>query len=166
VALIGPFTPSLQGSELARLRGELSAGLPSFDLAAARQTFELVREAVRAGVVTSAHDVSEGGLACAVAESALWGGVGVSLDLEPLMRRADVDAQTAFFGEGPAGIVVSGPRDALMQLSKDAAGVGFLALGSTGGDAIRLTAGAATIGLSVEEARGLFDSGLADSYRE
>ena len=166
VALIGPFTPSLQGSELATLRGDLSAGLPSFDLAAARQTFELVREAVRAGVVTSAHDVSEGGLACAVAESALWGGVGVSLDLEPLMRRADVDAQTAFFGEGPAGIVVSGPRDALMQLSKGAAGVGFLALGSTGGDAIRLTAGAATIGLSVEEARGLFDSGLADRYRE
>jgi phosphoribosylformylglycinamidine synthase subunit PurL len=166
VALIGPFTPSLQGSELAKLRGELSAGLPSFDLASARRTFELVREAVRTGVLTSAHDVSEGGLACAVAESALWGGVGVSLDLDPLMRRADVDAQTALFGEGPAGIVVSGPRDALMELSKDAAVVGFLALGSTGGDAIRLTAGAATIGLSVEEARRVFDTGLADRYRE
>ena len=66
---------------------------------------------MRAGAVKSAHDVSEGGLACAVAECALWGGVGVSLDLEPLMRRADVDAETALFGEGPGGIVVSGPRE-------------------------------------------------------
>ena len=166
VALIGPFAPSLQGSELAKLRGELSAGLPSFDLPAARRTFELVREAVRSGAVTSAHDVSEGGIACAVAESALWGAVGVSLDLEPLMRRADVDAQTAFFGEGPAGIVISGPRDALMQLSNNAAGVGFLALGMIGGDAIRLTAGAATIALPVEDARRIFESNLADTYRE
>jgi phosphoribosylformylglycinamidine synthase len=160
VALIGPFAPSLQGSELAKLRGELSAGLPSFDLAAARRTFEIVRDAVRSGTVTSAHDVSEGGLACAVAESALWGGVGVTLDLEPLMRRADVDAQTAFFGEGPAGIVVSGPREALMELSNEAASVGFLALGTTGGDAIQLTAGAATIALPVEEARSVFGSAL------
>jgi phosphoribosylformylglycinamidine synthase len=158
VALIGPFAPSLQGSELSKLRGQLSAGLPPFDLAAARRTFEIVRDAVRTGAVTSAHDVSEGGLACAVAESALWGGVGVTLDLEPLMRRAEVDAQTAFFGEGPAGIVVSGTRDALMELSKEASDVGFLALGSTGGDSIRLTAGAATIALPVEEARSVFDS--------
>ena len=104
--------------------------------------------------------MSEGGLACAVAESALWGGIGVTLDLEPLMRRADVDAQTAFFGEGPAGIVVSGPREALMELSNDASSVGFLALGTTGGDDIQLTAGAATIALPVEEARSVFGSAL------
>ena len=166
VALIGGFSPSLQGSELAKLRGELTAGLPAFDLAATRRALELVREAVRTGVVKSAHDVSEGGLACAVAESASWGGVGVSLDLDPLLRRADVDAETAFFGEGPTGIVVSGAREALMELSKKAAGAGFLALGSIGGETIRLTAGAATIELSVEEARRVFDSGLADQYRE
>jgi phosphoribosylformylglycinamidine synthase II len=166
VALVGPFTPSLQGSELAKLRGTLSAGLPAFDLAVVQRTLDLVREAVRHGRVTSAHDVSEGGLACAVAESAIWGGVGVSLELEPLIRRAEIDAETALFGEGPGGIVVSGPREALMELSKEAAGIGFLALGSLGGRDIRVTAGAATIELSVEEARRVFDSGLADKYRE
>jgi hypothetical protein len=45
-----------------------------------------------------------------------------------------------------------------MELSKEASDVGFLALGSTGGDSIRLTAGAATIALPVEEARSVFDS--------
>jgi phosphoribosylformylglycinamidine synthase len=166
VALVGPFMPSLQGSELAKLRGELTAGLPDFDLAAVRQMLELVRSGVRNGSIKSAHDVSEGGLACAVAECALWGGVGVSLELEPLIRRAGVDAEAALFGEGPGGIVISGARESLMELSKDAAAVGFVALGTLGGDVIRLTASAATIELSVEEARRVFDSGLADKYRE
>jgi phosphoribosylformylglycinamidine synthase II len=163
VALVGPFAPSLQGSELAKLRGELSAGLPPFDLSAIRKTLELVREAVRSGAVRSAHDVAEGGLACCAAECAIWGGAGVSLDLGPLIRRARSDPLTALFGEGPGGVLVSGPRDELMALSKEAAGVGFLALGSTGGESIRLTADAATIELSVEEARRVFEATLADS---
>ena len=83
----------------------------------------------------------------------------MSLDLEPLVRRADVDAETAFFGEGPAGIVVSGPRDALMELSKKAAELVFSRSDRSAETTIRLTAGAATIELSVEEARRLLDSG-------
>jgi phosphoribosylformylglycinamidine synthase subunit PurL len=166
VALVGAFTPSLQGSELAKQRGATTAGLPPFDLADVRRALEFVREAVRSGTVRSAHDVSDGGLAVAVAECAAWGGVGATLDLDPLLHRAKVDAEAALFGEGPGGVIVSGSRDALMELSAKAADVGFLALGTVGGDAIRLTATPATIELSVEEARGLLDSSLADSYRE
>jgi phosphoribosylformylglycinamidine (FGAM) synthase-like enzyme len=117
---------------------------------------------VRAGVVRSAHDVSEGGLACCVAESALLGGVGVSLDLDPLLRRAQIEPEAALFGEGPGGILVSGPREPLMELSRKAARIGFLALGQVGGTGIRIAAGAATIDLSVKEAGGLFNVGLAD----
>jgi phosphoribosylformylglycinamidine (FGAM) synthase-like enzyme len=166
VALVGPFSPSLAGSELASLRGKLSAGLPPFDLAAMRETLELVRAAVSAGTVRSAHDVSEGGLACCIAESALAEGAGVMLDLAPLMRRADVDAETALFGEGPGGIVVSGSREALMALSKDAARVGFLALGSVAGERIRITADDATIDIAVVDARRAFRTGLADKCRD
>jgi phosphoribosylformylglycinamidine synthase subunit PurL len=157
VALVGPFSPSLQGSELAKLRGRLGAGLPPFDLAAVRRTVELVREAVRAGAVRSAHDVSEGGLACCAVESALFGEIGASLDVAPLMRRAGVDLETALFGEGPGGVLVSGPREELMKLSARAASVGFLALGSIGGETVCLTAHDATIELSVEDARSVFD---------
>jgi phosphoribosylformylglycinamidine synthase len=166
VALVGPFSPSLAGSELASLHGTLSAGLPPFDLAAMRETLELVRAAVGAGAVRSAHDVSEGGLACCVAESALAEGAGVMLDLAPLMRRAAVDAETALFGEGPGGIVVSGPRETLMELSKDAARVGFLALGSVAGERIRITADDATIDIAVVDARRAFQTGLADQCRD
>jgi phosphoribosylformylglycinamidine (FGAM) synthase-like enzyme len=121
-----------------------------------------VRDAVRSGVVVSAHDVSDGGLAVCVAECALAGGAGATLDLEPLMRRAEVDANTALFGEGPGGVVVSGSRDALLQLSASAADVGFLALGSVGGANIEVAAGTARIEVSLEDAGSLFDSALAE----
>jgi phosphoribosylformylglycinamidine synthase II len=166
VALVGPFSPSLQGSELTRLRGGSRAGLEAFDLAAVRSALELVREGVRSGALASAHDVSDGGVAACAAECVLWGGVGVDLDLGPLMRRAGCDAEAALFGEGPGGVVVSGEREALMELSRHAAGTGFLALGSVGGDAVRIAAGDATIALSVEDARGVFEAGLADTFRE
>jgi phosphoribosylformylglycinamidine synthase len=160
VALIGPFRPSLAASELERLRGELSPDLSSFDLAAIVEALAFVREAVRAGRLSSAHDISDGGLVACVAESALLGGVGVKLDLAPLMGRERVDAETALFGEGPGGVVVSGPREHLMEISHRARGVGFVALGSVGGDAIEIAAGTARIDLSVEEADRLFHSGL------
>jgi hypothetical protein len=101
-----------------------------------------------------------------VTESAVWGGVGVSLDLEPLAHRAKVDPPTALFGEGPGGIIVSGPRESLMNLSQKAASVGFLALGSLGGDQVRLACADATIETSVDDARRVFETGLADKCRE
>jgi phosphoribosylformylglycinamidine synthase subunit PurL len=160
VALVGPFKPAPAGSELEKLRGELSAALPAFDLRPVVETFAIVREAVRTGDVASAHDVSDGGLATCVAESCLLGGVGARLDLDPLLKRERVDPETALFGEGPGGIVVSGSREALMAISRRARGVGFLALGTVDGEAIEIAAGTARIDLSVEEAGGLFHSGL------
>jgi phosphoribosylformylglycinamidine (FGAM) synthase-like enzyme len=162
VALIGPFKPSLAGSELANLHGALRAGLEPVDLSAVRYTLELLREAVRSGVVHSAHDVSDGGLACCVAESAIHGGVGVELDLGPLVRRAEVDGRTALFGEGPGGVLVSGAPAALLDLSSRAAGIGFLALGTVGGTDIRLTASDATIDWSVEDAGSVFSFALGE----
>ena len=72
--LLGPFSPSLAGSELAKLRGELDPGLPQPEIArcAACAT---VRDAVRGGKLF-ADDISDGGLACALAELAIAGGVG------------------------------------------------------------------------------------------
>jgi phosphoribosylformylglycinamidine synthase len=76
IALLGPFEPSLAGSELAKLRGELDTGLPRPDVAAVSAACTTVRDAVRAGKLSSAHDISDGGLACALAESAIAGGLG------------------------------------------------------------------------------------------
>src|SRR5205823_2247924 len=107
VALIGPFTPSLAGSELAKLRGEAPAGpLPEVDVAALREAHAVVRDAVRSGALSSAHDIAEGGLAVALAECCAAGGLGANVALD----EAD-DPLRELFGEGPGGFVVSGPRE-------------------------------------------------------
>jgi phosphoribosylformylglycinamidine synthase len=109
IGLIGPFAPALPASELAKLRGDaLPDGLPEADVSAARSAHEAVRDAVRAGALSSAHDIAEGGLAVAVAECALAGGLGARVTIAP-----GDDAATRLFGEAPGtGFVVSGPREA------------------------------------------------------
>ena len=82
IALVGPFAPSQAASELAKLRGQqLPDGLPEIDLDAAVEALAAVRDAVRSGALSSAHDVAEGGLAVALAESAIAGRLGAQITL-------------------------------------------------------------------------------------
>jgi phosphoribosylformylglycinamidine synthase len=136
IALIGPFAPSLQGSELAKLRGELEMGLPEPDVAAVAAACSAVREAVRAGRLSSAHDVSDGGLACAIAECAIAGGVGCRVDLSHLLERG-WSAEEALFGEGVGGFVVAGSAHQLESLAADEVTVELI--GEIGGDEISIT---------------------------
>ena len=113
IALVGPFAPELAASELAKLRGEpLPDRLADVDAAAVRAVQEAVRDAVRAGDLASAHDVAEGGLAVALAECCLAGGLGAEVAIEP-----DGDCAAALFGEGVGGFVVTGGSDALAALA-------------------------------------------------
>ena len=84
VAIAGEFHPSLAASELAKLRGRpLPDGLPDIDVTAVGSAIETIRDAVREGVVTSCHDIAEGGFLVAVAECCLAGRLGAALDLGP-----------------------------------------------------------------------------------
>ncbi len=101
IALVGPFAPSLAASELHKLRGEpLPDGLPEVDVEAVRAAQVAVRDAVRAGAVSSAHDIAEGGLAVALAECCLAGDLGASI-LLPLS-----------FGESGRGASAGGRAEA------------------------------------------------------
>jgi phosphoribosylformylglycinamidine synthase len=133
IGLLGPFAPTLAGSELAKLHGELDSGLPQPDIAAVAAACATVREAVRAGRLSSAHDVSDGGLACALAESSIGGGVGCSVDVQPLRDRG-CSPEEALFGEGTGGFLISGDREVLTSL-------GATLIGEAGGGTIEVAAG-------------------------
>jgi phosphoribosylformylglycinamidine synthase subunit PurL len=124
IALIGMFEPALEGSELDKLRGRLGRSLPPLDLSAHADALVRVRGAIRGGGLPTAHDVSEGGLACALAECCIAGGLGarVSLDRD----------EAALFGEGPGGVVVAGPPAAIEALE------GAIVIGEVGGDALEI----------------------------
>jgi phosphoribosylformylglycinamidine synthase subunit PurL len=155
IAVCGPFAPSTAGSELAKLRGELGLGLPSLPVERVRAAVEFVREAVRGGRVSAAHDVSDGGLACAVAECAIAGGVGATVDLDRLVEERGCSGETAMFGEGPGGFVLAGPRAELEALASQAgaAGVELVIVGKAGGNELKLSAADAelAVGLDVAE---------------
>jgi phosphoribosylformylglycinamidine synthase len=144
IGLIGPFEPSLAGSELAKQRGKLAMGLPRPDIAAVAAACAIVRDAVRAGRLSSAHDVSDGGLAVAIAECAIAGGIGCEANLEHLRERGAQPTE-ALFGEGPGGFLVSGDRAALEDL-------GAVLIGIVGGEEVSIGAGDRSLAVSLVEA--------------
>ncbi len=150
IGLLGPFEPSLSGSELAKLRGELDAGLPQPNVAGVAAACTTVRDAVRAGKLSSAHDISDGGLACALAESAIAAGIGCRIDLQPLRERG-CSPEEALFGEGAGGFLLSGDRETLSSL-------GATVIGETGGSMIGLAAGDRSLSLSLSTAEDAWRS--------
>ncbi len=159
IALVGweQGSPSLAASELAKLRGEpLPDGLPAIDLQAVLATQAAVREAVRSGALSSAHDIAEGGLAVALAECCLAGGVGARVALDPSggpgatatsAAAAEAPARS-LFGEAPGGFLVSGPRRALEQLGQHAT---LRTLGEVGGGSLRIDLGTEPLELTLAE---------------
>jgi phosphoribosylformylglycinamidine synthase II len=154
IFLVGPFSPSLAGSELAKLRGELAAGLPGSEIEPVAAGLALVRDLVRDAVAVAAHDISDGGLACVIAEMAIAGGVGAELELDPLIELRGCSGETALFGEGPGGfLLAASPGDAatLTERAK-AAGVDAIGLGRASGDRIELSAAERDVSVALADA--------------
>ncbi|MGE5281748.1 MAG: phosphoribosylformylglycinamidine synthase subunit PurL [Chloroflexota bacterium] len=150
IGLLGPFAPSLAGSELAKLRGELDVGLAQPDVAAVAAACATVRDAVRAGTLSSAHDISDGGLACALAECAIGGGLGCKVDLAPLLEHGH-SPEEALFGEGPGGFVVSGERAAL-------GAIGAAVIGETTSDALKIAGDGRDLAVELDAAQSAWRS--------
>jgi phosphoribosylformylglycinamidine synthase subunit PurL len=149
IALVGPFAPSLAASELAKLRGEpLPDGLPSVDLSAVRAAQFAVRGAVRVGGLSSAHDLAEGGLAVALAESCLGGGLGAELALPADWVAVVGGAWSALFGEGPGGFLVSGTGSGVRALGRRTP---VRVLGTVGAGALSLTVAGETLSATLDE---------------
>jgi phosphoribosylformylglycinamidine synthase len=157
VLLVGQATPGLAGSEYAALAGLASEdGPPSLDLALEARLQQLIRDAIRDGLVASAQDVSSGGLGVALAEACLWSGLGAALRL-PIDSSPAVD----LFGESPSRLVLSARPGAVAALLARATEAAIPAgvLGTVGGARllIELTGAGAT---GAAEERG---SRVADS---
>jgi phosphoribosylformylglycinamidine (FGAM) synthase-like enzyme len=103
-----------------------------------------LRGAVRAGGLATVHDISEGGLACAVAECCIEGGVGARIELP------ETSAAT-LFGEGPGGVVIAGPREAVEAVE------GARVIGAVGGDVFEI---AGALSIPVERLREVYEGAI------
>ncbi|HXN08249.1 MAG TPA: phosphoribosylformylglycinamidine synthase subunit PurL [Candidatus Acidoferrales bacterium] len=141
--LLGTRSAELGGSVLADVLGLSAAGpLPLIDYQEANATIKTVIDEIHAGSVTSAHDISDGGLLGCVAEMCLGGEgkgtIGASL-LPPDTWAPGVAQSAALFGEA-GGFVVAVPAARTEQFERSAASHGAPAkrLGVTGGSRLRV----------------------------
>jgi phosphoribosylformylglycinamidine synthase II len=123
----------IAGSEYLELIHGKVEGQPSIDLDLEIRTQAVCREAVEAGLVASGHDVSDGGIAVAIAESAIIGGLGAVID-DSLSDRWDA----AMFGESQSRILLSVSSDnvSAVEALATASNVPMKVIGTVGGDSL------------------------------
>ncbi len=164
IVLVGETTPGLAGSAYAALAGDDAEDRPpSLDLDRERRVQAFIREAIERGLVASAQDVSGGGLAIALAEGAIWSGLGARV-------RLGVPSSPAveLFGESPSRIVVTTrPRHApALELLARQHRLPVDRLGTVGGERLVIElAGEGATGASEERGSGVadaLDSAVAD----
>src|SRR6185503_4963838 len=80
---------------------------PPVDLIEERENGDVVRALIGEGLITAAHDISDGGLLVALAEMAMASGIGADLDAAP----EDTPAHAFWFGEDQARYLVTVPAD-------------------------------------------------------
>ncbi len=106
IVLVGETADELGGCEYLKVEHETVAGAPpALDLELERDVQQAVIAGIRGGLVKSAHDCSEGGIAVALAESCIAGGLGADVHLHD-----DLHPVASLFGETQSRIVVIGRR--------------------------------------------------------
>jgi phosphoribosylformylglycinamidine synthase len=133
IVLLGTPTAELGASEyLARVHNVVAGSPPHCDLEAERELIEVVLAAIEAGIVRSAHDSSDGGLAVALAECCLIDRgrpLGAKIDLSVF---ADLPARSVFFGEAQGRVIISTPDPAALKEIATRLGVAATKIGEVG----------------------------------
>jgi phosphoribosylformylglycinamidine synthase len=126
--LVGETGDELGGSHYDRVTGQVGGEPPRVNLERAAKLFRALHAAIAQGLVRSCHDLSEGGLAVAVAEMAFAGNVGADITFEPEAQARD---EVAIFSESPTRWVVEVTPDKIAVLETTFAGLPLTKLGTT-----------------------------------
>jgi phosphoribosylformylglycinamidine synthase len=152
VLVAGDGPAAIDGSVYQRvIDGTAEGRIPEPNLAAERRLHELLAAAAERGLLQSAHDVSDGGIAVAIAESAMLGSIGV-----------DAPDPGDPFAEGDGRAVVSVRPEHVSELEELAAGLPLRRIGTVGGE--RIAVAGAEIG--VAEATALYEGAIPRTLGE
>jgi phosphoribosylformylglycinamidine synthase len=112
VYLLGDTSVELDGSAWAGVvHDHLGGRPPAVDLGREKDLAELLNAAALEGLIDSAHDLSDGGLAVALADAVGRFGVGARIVLDEAMQDAGLDSATMLFSESTGRVIVSVPRE-------------------------------------------------------
>lgn len=156
VYLIGELNGELAGSEyLAMFEGLEAGALPELNLKDIKARLDFVLKINRAGLVLSAHDVAEGGLAVALAEMTKTCGTEISIFTDDILR--------ALFGERLGRIIISVSEENTKKVENMAAAenIPLVCLGKTGGDSLTIRVnGEECLNTPVKKYREVYEGSL------
>jgi phosphoribosylformylglycinamidine synthase len=122
-----------QSVYLRDLCGREDGAPPPVDLTAERRHGDFVRGLIRDGLITAAHDVSDGGVLVALTEMAIASGIGAILEPAP-----GIPAHAFWFGEDQARYVITAKQSQPLIDRAKSAGVVLIPLGATGGTVLAI----------------------------
>jgi phosphoribosylformylglycinamidine (FGAM) synthase-like enzyme len=162
VMLLGGFGASdstrFGGTQYAKVVLEKMWGLPpALDLDYEKRVQSAIREIVHSGLAESAHDLSDGGLAVALAECS-YGGIGAAIEVS-----SSLQPELALFHEGPSRILVSTANPEKVERIAKHHGVEALRIGVTMKERLRISNGSLTwIDCPVQQLRDVWENALAE----
>ncbi len=139
ICLLGAKAVSLGGSQfLKTAHGQLYGELAKLDLILEKGVQDLLRQMISSQLLQSVHDLSDGGLSVALAESCLAGNKGASVDIDCSAR-----PELELFGEGPSRVLISVNPDKIgrVKSSTAEAGIALQEIGLVQGDLMKITDG-------------------------
>ncbi|MDZ4848591.1 MAG: phosphoribosylformylglycinamidine synthase subunit PurL [Pirellulaceae bacterium] len=119
---LGVTRNELGGSHAAMVRGHSGGAVPKVDAVMAKRIFVGLHQAISSGWVRACHDLSEGGLAVALAEMSFAGGLGIDIDVQALAELMFLDAENLLFSESNSRFVCevkASDADSFERLMKD-----------------------------------------------
>jgi phosphoribosylformylglycinamidine synthase subunit PurL len=171
IVQLGSQAAGLGGSEYLEAVHSLVRGRPaSVDFALERAVQQVVIRGIREGLVRSAHDCSDGGVAVTLAECCFGSDdVGLEVDIPAARNLSAVwSVPTTLFGESPSRVIVSVAHVDVQTLCSWAvdAGVPARVIGRTGGARLRMSVnGHAAIDLTVKEAETIWSTALENRFK-
>jgi phosphoribosylformylglycinamidine synthase II len=123
---VGTTKDEMGGSHFAVTQGLTGGQVPQVDVSIAKQTFVALHSAIAAGLVRACHDLSEGGLAVAVAEMAFAGGLGARIFLHQVPHQVELNAAATsrlLFSESNSRFLVEVRPDQVEAFQQTLAGI-------------------------------------------
>jgi phosphoribosylformylglycinamidine synthase len=167
IVLLGQGRGELGGSEYLKVAYDVVQGEPpSLDLRAERALQDLLVQLVAEGLVRSAHDCSDGGLAVTLAECTFdTSGIGAEASIDGLSvaRDPEINRAAALFGESASRVVVSVAPEATTDVLNRAnvAGVPARVIGQTGGQELRIAVdGQTALAVRISEAERVWSNAI------
>lgn len=156
IAIVGATKSEMGASEYYRMTKSYSSKVPDVDIPSLRAGTEVIVSGIERSAIVACHDVSDGGLAAALAEMSIGGDVGAEIDLAKMEKlRSDV----RLFSESNSRWLVELRKGKEKQLPKDRK-VKVVRLGTVGGNSLRISSNKTLIDSEVDKLAESFNSTL------